>query len=521
MDSFKRANIEWKKKYEKYLGESALVLSLFGDDSVLLKFENGKVFRFPRQCAPRSEPNSDELSRLIRRNSGRKKSFEVKLNDEVFFDEINSSTSPEDEMKQERPDDLSSKDHGWTDVERLSCLNHDTPTTKEINQLQEALEALNLQGYYGNLVEDGFGSLEYLENANFADLVAAGMKRGHARRLLQAMKEYRANPSYNFKTRRKKLVKRNSLCGSLTSATSGSASSQSSTFSRYSIPEYGPWVTNNLQDLQSVSEFEWSDSRRFSNRSSLSEWPSGTICTDGGHLIIPFTKRPLGFGIMSPLNVGAMVSSILDHGLKGKRLCLGLPLLKINDCYVGRHNVEEIANILSFVNVPFTVTFGLNPYFEPGQRLTVMTNNTWSPCTVEDMSNSKVTVRYDDCTSGLNNTENISDYTRIKQYVKPGVAPSHQVLPYKVSKVLSLRQVSLQDDHSNVSKENRSDEVQNVCGKYLDGFFNRQQSSGCSDAEQPSTWKRRRQHLNNSTMKMTKRIPEATFNMETQTPTFE
>jgi len=509
MGSFKSANIEWKKKYKKYLGQSAIVLSLFGEDSVLLKFENGKVFRFPRQCVIRSELSPDESRSRYRRDSGCKKSFEVALDDDVFFDEINTSTSPEDELEQERPDDLSSKDQRWTDMKQSSCLNDDTSTTKEICQMQDALEALNLHDYYRNLVEDGFESLEYLENANFGDLIALGMKRGHARRLLNAMKEYRANPNYKFQTGRRKLVKRASFSSSLASTTSGSASSQISNLSRSLIPEYEPYVPSDFQDLQSVSDLGVSDSRRLSNITSLSESQSGMIYGDGGYLTIVFTKRPLGFGIMSPLCVGAMVSSILDDGLKEKRLCLGLPLLKINDRYVNKYNVGEIAAILSFVDVPLTVTFGLNPYFEPGQRLTVMANNKWYACTVEEMSNSKVTVRYDDCPLGLNNIELISDYNRIKQYGKPMVEPPQQVVPYKHFKVPSLTQVSSREVHGNASHENRGDEDQNDYAKPQGSFAEEQRFSRCEAAEQPSIEKRRGKDLSKSTTKMTKRIPNA------------
>jgi len=509
MGSFKSANIEWKKKYKKYLGQSAIVLSLFGDDSLLLKFENGKVFRFPRQCVERSELCQDELRSIYRRNSGSKKSFEVVLDDHVFFDEINISTSPEVVLKRKRRDDPSSKDQRWMDMKQSCCVNDDSSTTKEIGQMQVALEALNLHDYYRNLVEDGFESLEYLENANFGDLIAVGMKRGHARRLLNAMKEYRANPSYNFQTGRRKLVKRASFCSSLASTTSGSASSQSSNLSRSLIPEYEPYVPNDTQDLQSISDHGVSDSRRLSNITSLSGSQSDMICGDGGYLTIAFTKRPLGFGIMSPLCVGAMVSSILDTGLKEKRLCLGLPLLKINERYVNKYNVEEIAAILSFMNVPLTVTFGLNPYFEPGQRLTVITNSTWYPCTVKEMSNSKVTVRYDDYSLGQNNIEIISDYNRIRQYGKPEVEPPHSVFPYKHSKVPSLRWVSTLEVHGNASHENRGDEVQNGYGKPPCNFAEKQRFSRCKAAEQPLLEKRRRQDLSNSTTKMTKRIPNA------------
>jgi len=504
--SFKSANIEWKKKYKKYLGQSAVVLSLYGDDSVMLKFQSGKVYKFPRHCVSRSERIRDELRRENRRDSRRKKSFEIKLDDDVLFAEINSRASPEDVQIQERPVDRSSKEEGCTDMNQLNNSNDDTMKTKVFGQMWEFLEALNLQDYHRKLVEDGFESLEYLENAKFSDLIAAGMKLGHARRLLRAMKEYRASPIDNFQSRHKNVVKRASCCSSQTSMTGSCASSRSSNLSRTSMPD----VHNDFEDLQSVSDLGVSYSRRLSNStSSLSESQSSTISTEGGYLIIPFTKRPLGFGIMSPLCVGAMVSSILDEELKGKRLCLGLPLLKINHCCVSSYNVEEIAIMLSCMNVPLTVTFGLNPYFGQGQRLTVMKNNRWYECTVEDMSNSKVTVRYEDSSLGLNNIEKISDYNRIKQCSRPGANLLQQVFHYKLSKVPYLKQVSPQLTHCNSSDNSRGDEDQNGSGISLGGSANYQQFSRCNDAEQPALQKRRRQHLSNYMKKTNERIPKA------------
>ena len=51
--SFKRANLEWKKKYKKFLGQPAQVLALFGDNTVMLKFGSGNVFKFPIDCVKR------------------------------------------------------------------------------------------------------------------------------------------------------------------------------------------------------------------------------------------------------------------------------------------------------------------------------------------------------------------------------------------------------------------------------------------------------------------------------------
>merc|ERR1719510_2818065 len=112
-----------------------------------------------------------------------------------------------------------------------------------------------------------------------------------------------------------------------------------------------------------------------------------------------------------------MVSIITDDELKKKGLGLGLPLLSINNFDVTGHGLESIANILSRVELPFTVTFGLQPYFKPGQKVMVSTNNKWYPATVVKMSKTtrKVTVKYDNNPFRFSNTEKIADYNRIKQ----------------------------------------------------------------------------------------------------------
>merc|ERR1719397_1301769 len=123
-----------------------------------------------------------------------------------------------------------------------------------------------------------------------------------------------------------------------------------------------------------------------------------------------------------------MVSSITDELLIMKGLCLGLPILQIMGFDVSRCNAEEVANVLSIMNAPFTVTFGLEPYFEPGQKVMVLKKNKWYPCTVEKMSDSarNVIVKYDNCPFKSNNIEKISDYNRIKHVDHVGVErPRH------------------------------------------------------------------------------------------------
>jgi len=514
--SFKRANIEWKKKYKKYLGQPAQVLSLFGDNGVMLKFENGSVFRFPVDCVKRSEAYGEELKIYHETKGQSKNSFKIVFDAEVFVDEFNLSTSHDSNIKQD--DVRKSKGHGWTDTKQSSSSNDDTFKAKKFS-MREVLWALNLQDYYKNLLSEGYDSLEYLEKANFRDLIASGMKRGHARRLLRAIKEYRVDPNYIFPSKGRSSQKRTSFCSSVPSPTSSSASWKSFSISRSSIPEYEPYTPNDFEDILMSDALRKSFSDNFSPRQSsdlgfgisrrpsssttnFSESQSNAICDDSGYLVIPFTKRPLGFGIMSPLKIGAMISSIIDEGLTWKRLCIGLPLLKINDCNVSTYNVEDVVSILCSVSLPFTITFGLKPYFEPGQKLMVLRNSQWWPCTVENMSHSKVIVKYDGCPF-FNNIEKISDYNRLKPHDKVGLEISRESFPLKFYKVPTQTQVSPHVACTNVSFENGGYETQKQSEK--------SQSFISNDTNQPSEVKRRnfmeRQYLNNYTKKITMKTP--------------
>merc|ERR1719193_1656390 len=135
-----------------------------------------------------------------------------------------------------------------------------------------------------------------------------------------------------------------------------------------------------------------------------------------GCLIIPFEKRPLGFGIMSPLYIGTMVATISDDTLRDKGLVLGLPILCINNFDVVGHNLKSVSSILSLVELPFTITFGLEPYFKVDQKVMVFKNHKWHPATVKKMSKRtrKVTINYDNNPFRFGNTEKILNYNRIK-----------------------------------------------------------------------------------------------------------
>jgi len=430
--SFKRANIEWKKKYKKYQGQCAQVLSLFGDDTVMLKMHDGKVYKFPEDCIKRSGANRDNLEGLQKEDDT--------LCYEVTRDKFNSSISSGEVLARERHDCVRPKGPDETHNKQSACLTGSTSATKDYSELREVLAALKLQRYYRTLVLEGFESLNYLKHAKFDDLRAVGMKLGHARRLLQALKEYNANACYNFHAERN-LQRRMSFHSSRNSPTSSSSSWYGSSTSRLSLPEYELYASDDLENFQMIDNLATNNSgifayrqsqrvlevgrtrRRRSITSSISESPSIRIWGDKNYLIIPFNKRPLGFNIMSPLNIGTMVSSITNDMLKMKGLCLGLPIIQIMGFDVSRCNAVEVASVLSLMTVPFTVTFGLKPYFEPGQKMMVLKNNKWYPCTVEKMSKSarKVIVKYDNCPLKSNNIEKISDYNRIKHFDEVGV----------------------------------------------------------------------------------------------------
>jgi len=418
--SFKKANIRWKKKYKRYLGQKALVLSLFGTDTVMLKMENGQVYKFPKDCIERSEATRDEF--VKGHETCGHSNMTLTSNDQlnVFGDKCNSITFSREVVKQEFSGDQSFKD------------NEAIPVNKEYADLNEVLEALNLQKYYRNLVREGCVSLKCLERIQFSDLVAIGLKRGHARRLIRAMNEHRANPSFKFRDIERYLRKRNSFGSSRSSLISSSSSWQSSSISQLSIPEYEPYAPNDYENPHMIdnlsmknsfgfelasSELEAVSARRSSfSSSSFSESHSNGTLKDGGYMIIPFVQRPLGFGIMSRISVGSIVSSITDCRLKLKGLCLGLPLLRINKYDVSKCNIEETANRLSSVELPFTLTFGMKPDLKSKQRVMAMRNTKWYPCTVKRKSirPRKVTVKYDGSSFKLNNIEKISRCNRIK-----------------------------------------------------------------------------------------------------------
>jgi len=446
--SFHRANIVCKKKHKKYLGQSAEVLSLYKDGTVMLKMDDGVVFKFPSGAIRRAETNGDELNRN-RIMRGHYKKHESQA-ERAFGDKFNSSKS-RDEIRYQEVNDRKSESPDCILINQCSSAGDDKSITNESSEMWNVLSALNLHHYYENLVSEGFESLDYLKHTTFSDLLELGLKRGHARRLLRGMREYRANPSLYCRTKSRKLQERLSL-SSLTSSNSSTNTLHSISISHSSIPENEQYLPNDSEHLLRIDDiktdnkeltdreysgrdFEGYLIRRRSNSFSFSDSSPSVIGSDKGYLDILFTRRPLGFGIMFPLSNRAMVSSILDEGLKIKGLCVGLPLQEIDGINIYEYTVDEVVNLLTWVKLPFIVTFSLTPYFKTGEKLMVLKHCKWNPCTIAKMSTKtrKVTVTYDGLPFKLGNTEKISNYSRIKQFDTAVPEIAQQLSPHNVT----------------------------------------------------------------------------------------
>merc|ERR1719233_1959761 len=197
-----------------------------------------------------------------------------------------------------------------------------------------------------------------------------------------------------------------------------------------------------------------------STKSSQGHSRKSSKCLEGC-LIIPFEKRPLGFGIMSPLYIGTMVATISDESLKEKGLGLGLPILCINNFDVIGHNLKSVSSILSLVSLPFTITFGLEPYFKVGQKVMVFRNHKWHPATVKKMSKRtrKVTINYDNNPFRFGNTEKILNYNRIKSPSRFEDAAQSKAEPVSEQKMEEQKtEVNLEDNKDIRSQGRRKSE---------------------------------------------------------------
>merc|ERR1719419_354266 len=165
---------------------------------------------------------------------------------------------------------------------------------------------------------------------------------------------------------------------------------------------------------------------------------------------------------MSPLYIGTMVATISDESLKDKGLGLGLPILCINNFDVIGHNLKSVSSILSLVSLPFTITFGLEPYFKVGQKVMVFRNHKWHPATVRKMSKRtrKVTINYDNNPFRFANTEKILNYNRIKSPSRFEEAKQSKVEPLlKEQKMEEQKtELNLEDNKDNRNPERRKNQ---------------------------------------------------------------
>jgi len=505
--SFERKKIVWKKKYKKYVGQDAMVLSLFGDDTVMLKMKNGKIVQFPLECIKRSEANSDDLNKDHELDGHMKNKLtpDTPVNDRSWEDELALNMSTRETLKHEKPKNLVTEGH----TNQLIESNGGKSPKKKLDELYDVLDALNLSKYYKTLAREGFESLEYLKYAEFEDFMALGLKRGHARRLIRAMEDFRADPKYNFKIRN--LQKRSSFCSSQTSTATSYSTVQSSNISLSSIPEY----ESDASDVENISliddlhtnsnescgyKSEHETSRIPSRSGSASEWHSNARHEDGGYLVIPFTKGSLGFGFMSPFYCGTMVTSIMEKRLKMMGLKIGLPLVRINDNDITRCSAEEVASILACVGIPCTITFCLQPYFEAGEI--DMTNNKWYQSVHEGMFRSlkevsrwecsrlKDTVMYGGSKLKCRSTEKISDYNRSKPFGAVGDILQQSLLRERC-KVSSQRLCSPEvGGNGNKPFEKRGENVQKQLGIFHRDFFDKQRPCNATDNTQSPGGKR-------------------------------
>jgi len=132
---------------------------------------------------------------------------------------------------------------------------------------------------------------------------------------------------------------------------------------------------------------------------------------------IVFLKRPLGFGIMSPLGVGAMVSSVQDPDLKKKGLFPGTPITAVGRTDVREMTLQDVARVMSSASLPMAINFSKNQYFKAGDKVMVQYKDKWWKTTIKkfDAGNRKLAVSYDDRPFRFKNSEIISDFTRIRK----------------------------------------------------------------------------------------------------------
>jgi len=406
---FKQFGLQWKQEHNSYLGTSAKVKQVGMNGNLVLKMHNGKDLvlysleednlslvrrRFSSPPIKILEKNI-MIPPVIRANSDSMR----KVKTWKVVDLVNGKLS---NQIHQQPVEIEQKNDG----RRESISLNSNPSDDDDGDLNVSAEFrkfllwVKLQQYHATFLAEGFDCVDDLRYAELADFQAIGLKRGHAMRLIRGLEGWITNnspggeptsPEESESPRTKKL--------------NTSKGSSLNIIPEYHLSQGDLWDDDSMN---SSEPFSWANPQGHSRNQS--KWENE------GCLIIPFEKRPLGFGIMSPLYIGTMVATISDESLKEKGLGLGLPILCINNFDVIGHNLKSVSSILSLVSLPFTITFGLEPYFKVGQKVMVFRNHKWHPATVKKMSKRtrKVTINYDNNPFRFANTEKILNYNRIK-----------------------------------------------------------------------------------------------------------
>jgi len=69
-------------------------------------------------------------------------------------------------------------------------------TKKEDNDVMKLLRDLNLVEHFQGFMDQGYGTIDLLENIVFEDLLAIGLLRGQARLFLREIKSRKANNNF-------------------------------------------------------------------------------------------------------------------------------------------------------------------------------------------------------------------------------------------------------------------------------------------------------------------------------------
>jgi len=133
--------------------------------------------------------------------------------------------------------------------------------------------------------------------------------------------------------------------------------------------------------------------------------------------MVYFDERPLGFGIMSPLGQGAMVSSVQNKKLTKKGLIPGTPIVEVAGTAVKDLPLAKVAQLISETSLPMMIKFSNDQYFKAGDKVLVQYKDDWYKTTITkfNAANRKLSVTYDEKPFRFKNSEVIQDFTRIRK----------------------------------------------------------------------------------------------------------